>query len=208
MATNKAFRDGSNSTPVDTSVVDSIGLTFSTRGLPSAEEIQGFTHQYIKTHYPKLLRNDLEQYFDVLKYEIIYTPPYCPKFQPIERVWGWSKNFVAELWFSGRKLDETYAQMVAVWYGGIPLKAGKEYTRQGQTGLSRRLVGDFIRQCQMHMDEWIVANGLRCSGSIRDPSNNPFKYDSSLHYLNDGSLLNVEDDIDDEDFDDTNEGEE
>ena len=123
--------------------------------------------------YLKLLRNDLQQRFDVLKYEIIYTPPYFPKFQPIERVWGWSKNFVAQLFYSGRKLEQTYAQMVAVWYGGTSYKAGKPYSRQGETGLSRRLVGDFIRQGQFHMDEWIVAHGLRCSGSIHDQSSDP-----------------------------------
>ena len=134
----------------------------------------------------------MQKCFDDLKYEIIYTPPYCPKFQPIERVWGWSKNFVAELWFSGRKLHETYAQMVAVWYGGTPLKAGKPYDRKGETGLSKRLVGDFIRQCQVHMDEWIAAHGLRCSGSICDQSSNPFSYNKSLPYPDDGSLLNVE----------------
>ena len=57
------------------------------------------------------------------------------------------------------------------------------------------------------MDERIVAHGLRCSGSIRDQSSNPFKYDRSLPYPDDGSLLNVEHDIDDEVFDDANEGE-
>ena len=91
----------------------------------------------IKNMYLKLLRNDLQQRFDVLKYEIIYTPPYFPKFQPIERVWGWSKNFVAQLFYSGQKLEQTYAQMVAVWYGGTSYKAGKPYSRQGETGMSR-----------------------------------------------------------------------
>ena len=89
-------------------------------------------------------------------------------------------------------MEQTYAQMVAVWYGGTSYKAGKPYVRDGQPGLSRRLVGDFIRQCQFRMDEWIVAHGLRCSGSIRNQSSNPFAYDSSLSYPNDGSLLNVE----------------
>ena len=162
--------------------------------MQSAEEIQGYT-QYIENMYLKLLRNDLQQCFDVLKYEIIYTPPYCPKFQPIERVWGWIprvKTLSLSFFFSGRKLEQTYAQMVAVWYGGTSYKAGKPYVRDGQPGLSRRLVGDFIRQCQFHMDEWIVAHGLRCSGSIRDQSSNPFAYDSSLSYPDDGSLLNVE----------------
>ena len=98
--------------------------------------------------------------------------------------------------------------MVVFWYNGTPFKAGKPYTRQRGTGLSRRLVEDFIRQFQVSMDEWIVANGLRCSGSIRDQSSNPFAYDSSLPYPDDGSLLNVEDDSRDEDFDDANEGEE
>ena len=97
--------------------------------------------------------------------------------------------------------------MVVVWYGVTPFKAGKPYTRQGETGLSRRLVGDFIRQCQVHMDEWIAAHGLRCSGSICDQSSNPFSYNKSLPYPDDGSLLNVEDDTGDEDFDDANEGE-
>ncbi len=53
--------------------------------------------------------------------------------------------------------------------------------RGGGTGLSRRLVGDFIRQCQVSMDEWIIAYGWRCSGSIHDQSSNPFAYNSSLH---------------------------
>ena len=94
--------------------------------------------------------------------------------------------------FLGRKLEETYGQMMAVWYGGTPLKADNPYVRDGQPGLSRRLVGDFIRQCQVHMDEWIVAHRLRCSGSIRDQSSNPFAYDSSLSYPDNDSLLNVE----------------
>ena len=58
--------------------------------------------------------------------------------------------------------------MMAVCYVGTTYKADIAYTRHEQIGLSRRLVGDFIRQCQMHMDEWIVANGLRCNCSIRD----------------------------------------
>jgi len=161
--------------------------------------------------YLKLLRNDLQQRFDVLKYEIIYTPSYFPKFQPIERVWGWSKNFVAQLFYSGRKLEQTYAQMVAVWYGGTSYKAGKPYSRQGETGLSRRLVGNFIRQCQFYMDEWIVAHGLRCSGSIRDQSRVAIHSHTIVlylipimaHYL----TSSLEDDSGDEDFDDANEGE-
>ena len=106
-------------------------------------------------------------------------------------------------------MEQTYAQMVAVWYGGTSYKAGKPYVRDGQPGLSRRLVGDFIRQCQFHMDEWIVAHGLRCSGSIRDQSSNPFAYDSSLSYPDVAHYLtsSLEDDSGDEDFDDANEGE-
>ena len=82
--------------------------------------------------YLKLLRNDLQQRFDVLKYEIIYTPSYFPKFQPIERVWGWSKNCVAQLFYSGRKLEQTYAQMVAVWYGGFLIKLANRTQDRGK----------------------------------------------------------------------------
>ena len=46
------------------------------------------------------------------------------------------------------------------------------------------------------------------SGSIRDKNIIPIKYDNSLPYPDDGLLLNDEIDSDDEDFEDTNEGEE
>ena len=81
-------------------------------------------HKYINQSHPELLERILIDFCEknAATNYTIFTSPYCPKFQPIERVWGWSKNFVAQLFYSGRKLEQTYAQMVAVWYGGFLIK--------------------------------------------------------------------------------------
>ena len=95
-------------------------------------------------------------------------------------------------------LDENWSRLMLKWwpFGTVVLLIKLANGTQDRGKLVwvdlRRLVGDFIRQCQFHMDEWIVAHGLRCSGSIRDQSSNPFAYVSSLSYPDNGSLLNVE----------------
>ena len=45
--------------------------------------------------------------FSALGWKIIWTPPYCPKFQPIELVRGVGKQRASSLYFPGRTLEQT-----------------------------------------------------------------------------------------------------
>ena len=50
--------------------------------------------------------------------KIIWTPPYAPKFQPIELVWGVGKQRAGCMYFKGRDLATTRAHLRIGWYGG------------------------------------------------------------------------------------------
>jgi transposase len=200
IACDKAWRE-SNSVMdnSDVSIVD-----FSKTGTPNVNEIQEFTHKYIKQNHPSLLENDLDRLLREKcdgSYSLV-TPPYSPKFQPMERVWSWSKNFVAELWFQGRTPKNTFEQMVNVWYGGVVSKGTKIFDRKSPTGLTRERTLAFIRQCKEDMDIWINKNGCRCSGSILQGT---FKHNSEIQYPDDGTVL-VDDDEQEEEFDNANHG--
>ena len=58
--------------------------------------------------------------FVALGWFIIWTPPYCPKFQPIELVWGLAKQRAARLWYKGRTLAMTLKHLRFGFYGGVP----------------------------------------------------------------------------------------
>ena len=61
----------------DVSIVD-----FSKTGTPNVNEIQEFTHKYIKQNHPSLLENDLDRLLREKcdgSYSLV-TPPYSPKF--------------------------------------------------------------------------------------------------------------------------------
>ena len=51
-------------------------------------------------------------------WKIIWTPPYAPKFQPIELVWGVGKQRAGCMYFKGRDLATTRAHLRIEWYGG------------------------------------------------------------------------------------------
>ena len=58
--------------------------------------------------------------------KIIWTPPYCPKFQPIELVWGAGKQRVAWGYFGSRNLEETRNQLRIGFYGGVIGEGNRE----------------------------------------------------------------------------------
>ena len=55
---------------------------------PSTEELRHATLELVKEKQPSALASKVEAMFVALGWFIIWTPPYCPKFQPIELVWG------------------------------------------------------------------------------------------------------------------------
>ena len=59
---------------------------------PTSEELAAATIKWLKTFKPVALESKVEVLFREEQWEIIWTPPYFPKFQPIELVWGWANS--------------------------------------------------------------------------------------------------------------------
>jgi hypothetical protein len=66
-----------------------------------------------------VLDSKVERIFRERGWAIIWTPPYAPKFQPIELVWGIGKQRAGTLYKPGRNLEQTRADLRSGWYGGL-----------------------------------------------------------------------------------------
>ena len=82
------------------------------------EELKNAALTYFRTHHPDVLDSRVEKYFREKEWEIIWTPPYCPKLQPIELVWGVGKQRAAALYMPGRTMAQTKEHLRRGWYGG------------------------------------------------------------------------------------------
>ena len=61
-------------------------------GGPSSVDLGIATTAWLKEHKPEALDSKVERLFREKGWKIIWTPPYCPKFQPIGLVWGVGNN--------------------------------------------------------------------------------------------------------------------
>ena len=50
-------------------------------------------------------------------YRILWTPPYCPKLQPIEIFWGNGKNHVANTYDTNTTMKDVLRRLQDGWYG-------------------------------------------------------------------------------------------
>ena len=87
-------------------------------GGPSSKELANAVLKLGKTTHPQILDSRVERMFKEKGWKIIWTPPYCPKFQPIELVWGMGKQRAAALHSKGRNLKTTREHLRRGWYGG------------------------------------------------------------------------------------------
>ena len=84
---------------------------------PSATELAAATRAWLQANCPSVLSSAVENKFRALGWKIIWTPPYCPKFQPIELVWGAGKQRTASLYFPGHNFKQTRLDLRKGFYG-------------------------------------------------------------------------------------------
>ena len=95
---------------------------------------------------------------------IIRTPSYCPKFQPIEMVWGVGKQRAASLYFPWRTLEQTQLDLRKGFYGCDTDKPRSEW--QAKRWIKHRQHGRLLAQGGGGINRWIsndrahVADGL------------------------------------------------
>ena len=87
-------------------------------GGPAARELAIAATQWFRAHRPEVLESKVETMFRELGWKIIWTPPYAPKYQPIELVWGVGKQRAGTLYTKGRTLLDTRTHLRWGWYGG------------------------------------------------------------------------------------------
>jgi len=86
------------------------------RWAPTLEELKGELTKYLKDH-PAVNRTEVAKLFDANDHQLIYTPPYLPGVQPIERLWAYVKNYVASQYKSGRTIRTLLEQTYKGFYG-------------------------------------------------------------------------------------------
>ena len=133
---------------------------------PSTEELQHATQEWLKSECPEALDSKVEALFRENNWGIVWTPPYCPKFQPIELVWGAGKQRAGQMYFKGRTLGQTRDHLRRGFYGGESHDKSKSWDEVDVSGCWRTARGE--------MDNWIekdkkhVPNGRGLSGNIMD----------------------------------------
>jgi hypothetical protein len=93
--------------------------SFARRGgrfAPTRDELKVELQAYLAAH-PEMNRTEVVKLMSEHKHELIYTPPYLPGVQPIERLWAYVKNHVASQYRAGRTMRELIAQTYEGMYG-------------------------------------------------------------------------------------------
>lgn len=116
---------------------------------PSTEEMRAGLKDHILAHHPALLHTRLMKKFDEKGYKLIFTPPYCPQYQPIELLWGHGKNYVASEYCNGRTLKETRAQLQDA------------FRCQHESSVRAHLnCASLVAHCEKEMLEWATSSGF------------------------------------------------
>ena len=85
---------------------------------PSSDEMKAAVRRVLKEDHPEWCKSDVQLLFEKEGWELIFTPPYCPQFQPIELFWQHGKGFVAREYKPRRSMVETLVDLRTGWYGG------------------------------------------------------------------------------------------
>ena len=80
---------------------------------PSSDELAAGTTAWLKANKPGVLDSKVEKAFREREWLIVWTPPYCPKFQPIELVWGAGNERASGMWLPNRDLATT--RLTCAW---------------------------------------------------------------------------------------------
>ena len=89
--------------------------------VPNLDEFKLAFCSYLKERRADLLDCMVEQYLINRGHQVLWTPPYCPKLQPIELYWAGGKNHAATNYYGGRSMKETVNDLREGWYGNAHL---------------------------------------------------------------------------------------
>jgi hypothetical protein len=94
-------------------------------------------------------RDEIEKIFNPMGWELIFTPPYTPEIQPIEKVWATVKNYVAKNNKIDRNKNKLIKQIKRGFYG---------HPKGNYAGVTPKLCSDLINHCYKWCDDFIDKN--------------------------------------------------
>jgi hypothetical protein len=128
------------------------------RHAPTLAELKAELMAYLSAH-PGMNQTEVSKLFTAHGHELIYTPPYQPGVQPIERLWAYVKNHVAAQYKRGRTVPELILQTYQGFYGDGLQHAGVD------AALCARVIGHSHSFCNL-----LIEQDDALSGTIDDLS--------------------------------------
>ena len=117
---------------------------------PSTEELQVAAKGWLKANVPEALDSKVERLFRDEGWSIVWTPPYCPTFQPIEEFWGGGKQRAGIMYKPGRTLEQVKVHLRNGWYGA-PKKSWHDGKKRDALNCA-----DLIRRSDGAVNAWIA----------------------------------------------------
>jgi hypothetical protein len=87
---------------------------------PTAKELNDALRVELPKH-PEFQTTEIQRMFNELGWQLLYTPPYTPEVQPIEKVWAYVKHIVASVFVPNRTEATLHVDLIMAFYGGDPL---------------------------------------------------------------------------------------
>ena len=99
---------------------------------PNREDLKQYVKKWALENKPSVFKTQLQKVIESLGGYVIFLPPYCPEFNPIELVWANVKRKVASFHENNRTIDMLLQQTSAAFNGGtFKTKSGTMKTTQG-----------------------------------------------------------------------------
>jgi hypothetical protein len=118
---------------------------------PSAVELLDALKVAVAAH-PECQLSAIQKIFNQRGWQLIYTPPYTPECQPIEKVWAYVKHHIASLFDPHRSVADLLTHTILAFYGD-PLTNHPGVTEE----FCQSLINHSYKWCyefiKMHMKE-------------------------------------------------------
>jgi hypothetical protein len=88
---------------------------------PTLEELKAELKRYL-TEHPAINSTEVSKLMEDNGHQLVYTPPYLPGVQPIERLWTYVKNYVASQYHSGPTMPQLLQQTYLLWRRSTPYR--------------------------------------------------------------------------------------
>ena len=147
---------------------------------------------------PKYTRSKIQILFEEMGWMVIFTPPYCHQYQPIELVWANVKGYVARTYTNDRSTMPLLREAIVKGFGGDTHDPfDSEFVHKGITAeLCRKL----IARAERFMNNYIIMDE-HLDGSINDLTVTAIE-DEPIFYLEDDEAAHLDDEDGDDDEDD------